>query len=80
MSALEVQGDDKPDRVVAHVFAHRAVDAGLLCCSIAIAAIEDLTFEDPDRFVDAMGGNVGDQIVKLRALNKREDVCEWMKL
>ena len=59
MTALEVERDDEPHRVVAVIGPRRARNARHRGGAVAVAAVEDPLLVDPDGLANAVGFDVG---------------------
>ena len=79
MPTAQVQADDVGDRIIALVDSKRRLDASREASSIAIAAVQDFVPIDNDRFMQAVLADIGHELIKLSALNQRENVCDRMK-
>src|SRR6516164_6545023 len=80
MPTFQIERHHERRRIVAGVFAAGTFNTSDCRRPVTIPTIENLALIQPDRIVDAMGLDVGDELVELGALDQREDVRERMKL
>ena len=64
LASAKIRRYDERQRIVAVIAARWTINAGTLRCAIAIAAVEDFAFEQPDWFAHAMRLYVGDKLVE----------------